>query len=690
MGLSTSCSGSVFSRLRSAGNDLVGPVEVRGQQREMPPQRALVGEDRDADQDVGVRADREPRVVVRARAPSPARPAEARPWPRAPVGPGPGRSAPGRRRPGARWRMRIRTRLDVGSPSPERAPGKAAQRMHGAAGAGRRPSRSSSRSPRPGAHARRGRRRRRSAPPAAPACPGSPRNQTKRSRPIQVLELAQHPDARGLLRSPRARARRAGPARSGGRGARCTGGARPRSREPSAANPAPALVCSQGQMRTVRTRPETHARQPAPAGGPEDVRAAPRADRPGAPWPHPLRCGGSRDAAALVARARRRARRGAHHGAPGARGAPGRGISGGRAEVGGAGRARASRRGVLSAARRRARRSAAPPRLSRAARALRGTATGAPRLGPAPRAFRPGLPALDLFPVALWSRIVGRAQARASARLLEGGDPAGHRRLRRAIAEHVVAARGARCAPDQVFITGGTQQAYEEVLRLVVDPGDPVWLEDPGYLGARRAVVGASARPVPVPVDDGGARRRGRAAPGLRGRGWPSSRRRTSTRSGVTLSLPRRMALLRWAGESARSSWRTTTTASSATVAARSPRSRGSMTPDGWSTRARSARRCSRDCGSGTWSSPRRWWTCSPPRGPRSRRRPPPWSRLRSPPSWTRATSPATCVGCAACTASGPRCCSRRCAPGARERWSRRPATPGCSCARCCPPASPT
>ena len=193
-------------------------------------------------------------------------------------------------------------------------------------------------------------------------------------------------------------------------------------------------------------------------------------------------------------------------------------------------------------------RHASPPRLSRAARALRSTATGAPRLGPAPRAFRPGLPALDLFPVALWSRVVGRAQARASARLLEGGDSAGHPGLRRAIAEHVVAARGARCGPEQVFISGGTQQAFEEVLRLVVDPGDPVWLEDPGYLGARRAVLGASAQPVPVPVDAEGLDvEAGRARS-------PRARLAILAPShqyplGVTLSLPRRMTLLRWAAE---------------------------------------------------------------------------------------------------------------------------------------------
>ncbi|HVP60236.1 MAG TPA: PLP-dependent aminotransferase family protein [Myxococcaceae bacterium] len=187
-----------------------------------------------------------------------------------------------------------------------------------------------------------------------------------------------------------------------------------------------------------------------------------------------------------------------------------------------------------------------PPRLSRTAQALAALGTGAPRLGPAPRAFRPGLPALDLFPTALWSRLVGQAQSRASARLLEGGDPAGHPGLRRAIAEHVVASRGARCRPEQIFVTAGTQQAFEEVLRLVVDPGDPVWLEDPGYLGARRAVLGAAARPVPVPVDDDGLDVEAgvRRAPGARLVILAPSHQYPL---GVTLSLARRMALLRWA-----------------------------------------------------------------------------------------------------------------------------------------------
>ncbi|WP_404368684.1 PLP-dependent aminotransferase family protein [Corallococcus coralloides] len=186
------------------------------------------------------------------------------------------------------------------------------------------------------------------------------------------------------------------------------------------------------------------------------------------------------------------------------------------------------------------------PRLAASVRALKSTPVGAPRLGAAPRAFRPGVPALDLFPTALWARTVSRVHARASTGLLDGGDPSGHAPLRESIAIHVSVSRGVRCSPEQVFITAGTQQAFDEVLRLALNPGDPVWVEDPGYPGVRRAVLSAGGRPVPIPVDgDGldvgvGLTRAPRARVALVA---PSHQYPL----GVTLSLARRMALLQWA-----------------------------------------------------------------------------------------------------------------------------------------------
>jgi GntR family transcriptional regulator / MocR family aminotransferase len=201
-----------------------------------------------------------------------------------------------------------------------------------------------------------------------------------------------------------------------------------------------------------------------------------------------------------------------------------------------------------ASSRRLAERPARAPRLSAAGRALRTAPMGAPRLGGAPRAFRPGVPALDLFPAALWARIAARCHVRASAAQLDGGDSAGHGPLREAIAAHVSAARGVRCSAEQVFVTSGTQDALAEILRLFVDPGDAVWIENPGYLGARRAVVTAGGRVVAVPVDGDGLDVAAGVARAPRARVAvlaPSHQYPL----GVTLSLPRRLALLRWASQ---------------------------------------------------------------------------------------------------------------------------------------------
>ena len=187
-----------------------------------------------------------------------------------------------------------------------------------------------------------------------------------------------------------------------------------------------------------------------------------------------------------------------------------------------------------------------PLRLSALARALRDAPTGTPRAGSAPRPFRPGIPALDLFPVPLWSRVVARVHARASTASLEGGDPNGQPALRRTIAAHISAARGVRCAEEQILVTAGTQPAFEEALRLLLEPGEEVWVEDPGYLGAHRAVRVTGGVPVGVPVDGEGLD----VAAGIARA--PQARAVILAPShqyplGATLSLARRMALLRWA-----------------------------------------------------------------------------------------------------------------------------------------------
>jgi GntR family transcriptional regulator / MocR family aminotransferase len=178
-----------------------------------------------------------------------------------------------------------------------------------------------------------------------------------------------------------------------------------------------------------------------------------------------------------------------------------------------------------------------------AAAALRRTPTPT---GMGPRAFRAGVPAVDVFPVDTWGRIMARRWGRTPARDLAYGDPFGYRPLREAIADYLRAARGVRCTAEQVMVTSGSQQALDLTSRVILDPGDKVWLEDPGYHGARGAFTASGAQIVPVPVDqDGLDVMAGRTlAPDARLAYVTPSRQLPL---GATMSLPRRLALLEWA-----------------------------------------------------------------------------------------------------------------------------------------------
>lgn len=146
---------------------------------------------------------------------------------------------------------------------------------------------------------------------------------------------------------------------------------------------------------------------------------------------------------------------------------------------------------------------APPPRVSRRAGVLSARITTEPVQA---RAFRAGVPALDLFPLRLWSRMVAAQWAKADRdrSLLGYGAAAGLPRLRSAVARYAGAARGVQCDAEQVIITSGLQHALQIAAQVLIDAGDPVWFEDPGYPAARAALAAEGAHIVDVPVADDG------------------------------------------------------------------------------------------------------------------------------------------------------------------------------------------
>jgi len=165
------------------------------------------------------------------------------------------------------------------------------------------------------------------------------------------------------------------------------------------------------------------------------------------------------------------------------------------------------------------------------------------------RAFRASQPALDAFPTSLWAQVAARRLRRVSAGLLAGGEALGYRPLREAVADYLNTSRGVKCAADQVLIISGVQEALDRTAHLLLNPGDPVWMEEPGYPGAAMAFRAVGARICPVPVDAEGLN-----LPAGQQR-WPRPRLAYVTPAhqfplGVTMSLPRRLALLEWARRS--------------------------------------------------------------------------------------------------------------------------------------------
>jgi GntR family transcriptional regulator/MocR family aminotransferase len=160
--------------------------------------------------------------------------------------------------------------------------------------------------------------------------------------------------------------------------------------------------------------------------------------------------------------------------------------------------------------------------------------------------FRFHEPALTEFPVDIWARLASRCIRQASPSLLAQRDGRGHPALREALAEYLGASRGVNCSEDQIVIVTGVQQALDVLTRVLIRPGDSVWMEDPGYFGAVTAFRNAGAKVVPVPVDEQGISVDvgKQLAPRAKGVYVTPSHQFPL---GVMMSLERRLEILAWA-----------------------------------------------------------------------------------------------------------------------------------------------
>jgi GntR family transcriptional regulator / MocR family aminotransferase len=156
--------------------------------------------------------------------------------------------------------------------------------------------------------------------------------------------------------------------------------------------------------------------------------------------------------------------------------------------------------------------------------------------------FRPGIPALDLFPLPQFRRALNAASE--SLAVFDYPEALGDGRLREAVVRRLQQTRGIACTADQVLIAAGAQSAFELIAQVLLRKGDVVFFEEPGYPSARAVFLAAGMRLALLPVDDAGLRveplrqRNAKLAYTTPAHQYPT---------GAVLSLERRLALLDWA-----------------------------------------------------------------------------------------------------------------------------------------------
>jgi GntR family transcriptional regulator / MocR family aminotransferase len=119
-------------------------------------------------------------------------------------------------------------------------------------------------------------------------------------------------------------------------------------------------------------------------------------------------------------------------------------------------------------------------------------------------AFHPGMPDPANFPFNTWSKLLARRAKLAHVDLFGTYHVTGYPPLCEAISRYLTASRGVRSAPDQIVVTNGAQSAFDLLARILIDAGDTVWMEEPGYYGAGSAFVSADAKLTSLSVSEAG------------------------------------------------------------------------------------------------------------------------------------------------------------------------------------------
>ena len=162
------------------------------------------------------------------------------------------------------------------------------------------------------------------------------------------------------------------------------------------------------------------------------------------------------------------------------------------------------------------------------------------------RPFQMGDPALAEFPTRLWGSIAAKRARSFASWVRTEDDGRGYRPLREAIAHYLSISHGVHCTKDQIVVVSGVQQALDLLARILLKKDEPVWMEDPGYFGANFAFRNVGANIIPVPVDQEGLD----VEAGIKICAQAKGVYVTPAHQfplGMTMSLERRMALLKWA-----------------------------------------------------------------------------------------------------------------------------------------------